>query len=72
MCYEITFLLHSLRHYLFPFYHDFENSVRTSVFNFFFFVVHTNSDNNNSSYTYVVLEYKNDLQPKIFMYDTYN
>ena len=65
---RLIFLSSSLGHYLFLFYHDFEKGVRTCVFYFFiFFVVQVKSDNNNSSHTYVVLEYKNDLQPKIVM-----
>ena len=71
---RLHFLSSSLGHYLFLFYHDFENGVRACTFFFFFifFVVQAKSDNNNSSYTYVVLEYKHDLQPKIVMYDMYN
>ena len=59
----LHFLSPSLRHYLFPFYQDFKNGVRTSVFNFFF--VHVKSDNNNSPYTFATLKYKKDMQPKI-------
>ena len=61
----LQFLLPSLRHYLFPFYHDFKNGVRTFVFNLFIFFVHVKSDNNNSPYTFATLKYKKDMQPKI-------
>lgn len=67
---RLHFLPPSIGHYIFPFYHGFENSV--STWGFIFLFVHAKNDSNNSSCTFATLEYKMYMQPKIDVESTYS